>query len=295
MSIDQLESSAYSGAPRQLFLFTMGDEKWGYCASELPHTHLSVEYQPEVIDMDAITQSLSENSPTINITIHPGAAVCREFVAYQPVKPMRVRVYRYHEWDADGEYAIELIGEVVSSSFNEDTEDRECTLLVRMMASYVERNVPWPVYQKQCNRAVYSPGCGVNREAYKVNVNVLLVIGDQIVDPVFATYPDGWFRVGYVVTSRGETRFIVWHEGDTVVLQTPLVDANNGDEMTFLPGCDLLRTTCGSKFNNLPRWLGFGWIPSKNPFTDNIFGTGGNSGSGSGGGSPRAVFSSGGT
>lgn len=289
MSIDAIESSAYSGAPRQLFLFTMGDEKWGYCASEFPHTYLSVDYQPEAIDMDAITQALSENSPTINIKIDPGAAVCRQFVAYQPIQPMRVRVYRYHEWDTDGEYAIELIGEVVSSSFNEDTEDRECTLLVRLMASYIERNVPWPVYQKQCNRALYSPGCGVNREDYRVQANVSSVINDEIVDPLFATYPDGWFRAGYVVTPRGETRFIAWHEGDKIILQTPLVGAVNGDDMDFLPGCDLLRTTCNTKFNNLPRWLGFGWIPSKNPFTDNIFGTGSSSG---GGTSQRPSFSS---
>lgn len=277
MSIDQLESSAYYGAPRQLFLFTMGNKSWGYCPSESVHTYLSVPYQPEVIEMDAIAQSLSEGSPTINITIHSGAEICQQFIAYQPTMPMRVRVYRYHEWDTDSEYAVELIGEVVSAAFDES--ERTCTLLVRMMASYIERNVPWPVYQKQCNRAVYSAGCGVNKEAYKVETDIQTVLGDELRDPVFATYPDGWFRVGYVVTSQGETRFIVWHEGDTLILQTPLLDLNNGDPLIVYPGCDLLRTTCKNKFDNLNRWLGFGWVPSKNPFTDNVFGTGGSGGS----------------
>ena len=52
-----------------------------------------------------------------------------------------------------------------------------------------------------------------------------------------------------------------------------------------MPGSvgDLLRTTCKNKFNNLNRWLGFGWVPSKNPFTDNVFGTGGSGSKGSSG------------
>jgi len=32
------------------------------------------------------------------------------------------------------------------------------------------------------------------------------------------------------------------------------------------PGCDRVRATCESKFDNLDNFGGFPWIPTKNPF-----------------------------
>lgn len=270
MSVNDFETSDYAGKPRRLFRFSMGTQLWGYCQADVPHVHLTLTYEPEVIDLEEISLSLSEQSPTINVQISSGAEVCQQFIAYQPVKPIFLRTYRYHV--EDDEYVTELIGEVVSAAFDESIG--MCTLLVRFNTSYMDRTVPWPVFQKQCNRAPYSSSCGVNREDFRTNVNVQAVLGDEMRDPVFATLPDGWFTAGFVETADGDTRFIISHVGDTIVLQAPFRSLPNGSPVSVFAGDDLLRTTCKDKFDNYPRWLGFGWVPTTNPFTDNIFGTG---------------------
>jgi hypothetical protein len=91
---------------------------------------------------------------------------------------------------------------------------------------------------------------------------------------VIATFASGWFKAGVAMMPNGEMRFVIDHTGDTIVLQTPMRGLVNGGPLTLFAGDDLTRATCKAKFDNYDRWMGWGWIPSKNPFTDNVFGTG---------------------
>lgn len=271
MTLDALETSAHEGTPQRLFLFTMGaSTRFGYAQSTQGATYNSDDYLPMTIDMDNIMQALAEDSPTINITLSSNAAVCNEFIAYQPREPMRVRVYRHHLTDPDGQFVVEFIGEVISSALDEKTG--ETILLTRMVSSKVDRKVPWPVYQKPCNWALYTSGCGVNREDFRTDAVIQSVIGDEITSPAFAEHPDGWFTSGYMTTPDNESRFIIHHEGNLIIVQTPFVRLEVNDVAPTYAGCDRSREMCKDKFDNYRHWLGFGWIPEKNPFTDNAWG-----------------------
>ena len=272
-----MELSEYEGTPQRLFLFSMGSVRYAYAQSTQGATYNSDDYLPLSIDMDNIMQSLAEDSPTINITLSSDAEVCNQFIAYQPLEPMRVRVYRHHLTDPDGEYVVEFIGDVISSAFDEKTN--ETTLLTRMFASKMDRKVPWPVYQKPCNHALYSVGCGANKEAFRVDTQAQSVIGDEITSPDFALKPDGWFTNGYAVSANNESRFIIYHVGNLIIVQTPFVSLGNNDDLTAFAGCDRSRQTCKSKFDNYRHWLGFGWVSDKNPFVDTVWGTGNATGS----------------
>lgn len=276
MTIRQIESTLVQGAPRLLFLFTVGDKRWAYASGvESEVTHLSDVYQPEAITLGGYTQSLAENAPTASISVVATASVCSNFIAYQPASPMFVKVYRWHTTDADGEFRIDFIGEVVSSARDEELNMVE--LGCRLVSSKFDRNVPWPVYQKPCNRALYSVGCGVNREAFKVEAVLSAASRDDLRSNAFASKPNGWFNAGYAVNASGESRLIVYHNGDTITLQTPFVSVAAGEEVVAYAGCDLTRQTCRLKFNNLRRHLGFSWVPADNPFTDAVFGANPNS------------------
>lgn len=272
--VDQQESY-YSGRPERLFLFQMGDTAWPYVGGDTVVNFLSREFQPTAVDMGDISQSLSESTPIITVTIESDAAVCQQFVPYQPVRPMSLRVYRHHIDDPDNEYRVELIGKVVSAQFDEET--RTCELTVQLAGGSMERRIPWPVTQKQCNYALYGPGCQVNRLLFQVMATLSSVTGDELRSPDFATKPDGWFTNGYVVAPNGEFRFIIHHETNLIVLQTPFVDVAANDIVESYAGCSRLRDVCKNKFNNLSRFLGFPWIPNKNPFADSVFGNDGNS------------------
>lgn len=282
MSFDSYEISPYNGTPERLFLFTAGNTQWSYNNQERDIIRGSVTYRPIAIAMDNIVQNLGEGPPTIEITMDGSAPVMAQFVPYQPVYPLYVTVFRRHRDDPDGEYIVEMIGDVAAASFDE--EEGFATLSCRMVSSNFDRRVPWMIYQRQCNYALYGAGCRVNKELYKIETTATAVTNDVILASAFASQPDGWLRNGFVKrNSTGEVRFILNHVGGQITLQTPFTDLNPGDAITAYAGCDRLYDTCVNKFNNGPRFSGFLWVPSKNPFTENVYGTGtaGTSGSSS--------------
>lgn len=279
MSLDARESSPHDGAPQRLFLFTMGEQSFAYVNAARPHVYNGIEYRPMVVDMDDLSQSLSEDSPTLRVEIDRTSEVAAMFIPYMPVRPVTLRVYRYHV--GDGEYVTEVIGEVANG--NIDAETDLCVLSVRMLASRLDRKIPWQVYQKPCNHALYGPGCRVDRELYRVDAAVANVAGATIQAPEFLTEDPKYFVAGYVVrVATGDVRWVIAQNESVLTLQTPFPGLLPGEAVTAFAGCDLLKETCENKFNNLPRRWGFDDIPHKNPFTDNVFGTGSPSGAGGG-------------
>lgn len=273
MSFNEFESSFFNATPERLFLFEMALTRWAYVASTEEVVRLGVTYSPMPVEMEELTQSLTEDAQIIQVRIASTAAVVSQFVAYQPTEPLRLRVFRHHFDDPDGEFRTEVIGEVVSSSFDE--AEKVCTLSVRMITHEMDRMVPWMSYQKPCNHPLYSVGCGVSKVAFRVVPATVAQNGSVLTAGEFDGYDDGWFNAGFVETSKGERRFIVKHVGTDITLITPLINFAPGDDVLFAyAGCDLKKTTCETKFNNLPNYMGFMWVGDKNPFTDNVYGTG---------------------
>lgn len=280
MSFDQYEVSPYSGTPERLFLFTAGNTQWAYNNQERDILRGSTTYRPAIMAMANIVQNLGEGPPTLEITMDASTPVAQQFVPYQPVYPLFVTVFRRHRDDPDGEYIVEMIGDVASASFDE--EEQMVTFSCRMVSSNFDRRVPWMIYQRQCNYALYGAGCRVNKELFKVETAITSVNDTELLASDFATKPDGWFRNGFIKkNSTGEVRFILNHVGGLLTLQTPFLDLDPGDVVTAYAGCNRSYQTCVDKFANGHRFSGFQWMPSKNPFSDNVYGTGGSGGSSS--------------
>ena len=277
MAFNDFEDSFFNATPERLFLFEMGLRRWAYVAGTENVVRQGVDYAPMAIEMAEISQSLAEDAQIVEVRVTSEADVTGEFIAYQPTEPMRLRVFRHHVEDPDNEYRTELIGEVVSSSFDE--ADHSCTFSVHMLTHEMDRMVPWMSYQKACNHALYSVGCGVSKSDYDVVPAGVLQEGVNITAAEFSAFSDNWFRGGYAETSKNERRFIVGHTGTQIRLITPFVDFTPGsDTLTVYAGCDLKKATCEDKFNNLPNYMGFMWVGDKNPFTDNVYGTGATTG-----------------
>lgn len=285
MTFDVHESSAHDGAPQRLFLFSIGSLNLAYVQGDQPESYLGVTYEPiSLIEMPDIEQSLSEASPTVEVTIAADTPLVAQFIPYQPTTVVRVRVYRRHVTDGNGEVYTELIGEVASGRIDESSGT--AVLSVRMLASAFSRVVPWPAYQKQCNYVPYGPGCQVDRSLFKTEATVLTVDNNRISSPDFAAKASAeedfdWFSLGYVVRKLdGQKRSVVRQLDDVLVLRSPFVGLRPGDEIEAYAGDNLLKSTCEFKFNNLPRFMGFPNGPQKNPFTENIMGTGSPGGGG---------------
>lgn len=279
MTFAQYETSEFSGTPERLFRFAMSSQTWTYTNLKDQTVYAGTTYFPEVIAMENIVQNLGEGPPTVDIHMASSIDVAQQFVPYQPIFPLTVTVYRRHRDDPDGEYVVEMMGEVAATAFDE--EEGFVTFQVRMVSSNFDRKVPWMIYQKPCNYALYGAGCLIDRELFSLVASVVTITegGTKLSSAAFATKPDHWFRAGFIRrNSTGEVRFVIAHVGADLTLHSPFVDLDPDDSITVYAGCDRSFSTCKSKFNNGNRFFGFQWVPSKNPFTDNVYGTGSPSG-----------------
>lgn len=290
MTFAAYETSATGATPERLFLFTVNNLQWAYTNQAEETNRASLLYLPAIIAMDSITQNLGEGPPTVDISMDVATPVAQQFVPYQPIYPLQVTVFRRHRDDPDAEYIVEMIGEVASAAFDED--EGFVTFACRMVSSNFDRKVPWPVYQKPCNYALYSVGCGINKEDYRLDTEVATIVDTLVSSLDIAGFPTGWFRTGFVRrNATGEVRFIIDHVGSTITLQTPFLDLNPGDSLSVYAGCDRSFAMCKAKFNNGDRHFGFGWMPLKNPFSDNVYGTGTPAGGGAAN-TATAIFNS---
>ena len=271
MTFAAQETSDYGGKPIELFLFRTGSSlEWTYTNIAETQVFLGREYDPIPIARNDWSQAGSEQSQTLEITVPKDTPVVDQFLPYLPIAPVQITVYRKHDLDLDEEYAPFFIGSVVSCVVNEDDQ---AVLTCRPIGGHLQRRVPWPTYQATCNWALYSTGCGANREVFKTVGTVSAVSGLDVSATAFGALDDGWFTAGYVIReATQEIRFITNHVGATLTLSAAFPNLQGGETLNAYAGCDRLEATCIAKFDNQVHFLGFPRIPTKNPFKDNIFG-----------------------
>jgi len=56
------------------------------------------------------------------------------------------------------------------------------------------------------------------------------------------------------------------HQDDTVIILAPFVDVEAPVAANAFAGCDRTLADCRDKFDNLAKFMGFPWIPGRNPF-----------------------------
>lgn len=281
MSFDSYQDSEYGGTPLLLFRFYSGARTWLYSNQKSAVTRGSETYAPIAIGMGPTQQSAQEMPNGVEITLPSSAPLAAEFKPFLPPQPIEIDVFVRHRDDPEGEYRTVFLGECGSGNFN---DDGTATITCYPLQHKLSRTTPWPVYCTQCNWAVYSHGCGVNRELFKTPGTVSTISDNLIGVPALAVKPDGWFSLGYAVRDlTGEARWIIAHTGSELILVAPFLGLASGESVTVYAGCDGLESTCKTKFDNLPRHAGFPDVPRRNPFQEDVFGT--NTGGTPGGGS----------
>lgn len=264
MSYDSQEKSVYGGAPVELFFFTQGGTVWRYTSADSTQTYNGATYAPEVISRGQIDQSQEEHAGSMEVILPRDHDIAGLFISYLPVEPVSITIYRFHRGDA-GVVTI-FTGKVASIAF----QGSEARLLCQPVSEAFRRRIPWQVYQSQCNLALFSTTCGVDKTVYRVRAAIMAVGTDTLTSSDFGTKTDGWFNNGYVQRDNGEVRWIIDHEGNVITLMNPFADLAAGESVYAYAGCDRTESICSSKFNNLVNHLGFARIPTTNPYESGI-------------------------
>ncbi|HZC32200.1 MAG TPA: phage BR0599 family protein [Candidatus Bathyarchaeia archaeon] len=268
-SFASAEYSTASAAPLECYKFFDGTTTYRYTSADLSVTLSVVDsgtYTPKAIERDSIDFSQEDTSQAIAVRLPRTDPLAGLFIAYNPVNPVAVTIYRKHRNTAE-EVTI-FVGRIVTVTF----DGPQASLTCAPISEVFRRRVPSLVYQSQCNWALYGSGCGIAKASFKDSGTVLSVSGPTLRAAVFATRPDGWYENGWAELANGDKRFIIRHVGDTITLQSPFPNGSvgTGSAIDGYAGCDRSEATCAAKFSNLNRHLGFPRIPSRNPYEGSI-------------------------
>lgn len=125
--------------------------------------------------------------------------------------------------------------------------------------------MPRNLYQPGCQRTLFDAGCGLNKASWAQTTTVNGTPTKTSV-PVAYSHSKGYYELGTIRftsgVNSGIVRTIKSDVSNVLQLMTPLLNAPAvGDSCIIYPGCNKMRTTCQTKFNNFGRWRGFDQIP----------------------------------
>lgn len=129
----------------------------------------------------------------------------------------------------------------------------------------MDQKVPNFFIQRVCNYRVYDVGtCRASKAAFQISVTLLGAAGRTIVaqGAGLVGKPQDWFAQGWIDIGTGLDRRVVFIMSSTAAFDdevelsvSSILDLELPMSAILVPGCDGLRSTCISKFNNL---LNFG-------------------------------------
>lgn len=260
MSYDAIDTSTRDGQPVDLFRFRIGSGTAFWLTSgDANVVYNSDTYVPDAITRGEIKQDAEADQGAVVITLPRTHPLAIYFLQYSPEPPMQVEIYSKHR--TDPEVRRIFSGTVGSSAFKGPSVLLTCLPETEAL----RRSFPRNTCQAQCNWALYSAQCGVTRSAFQLAGAVSLIAGDTIQVTVFSSKPDGWFNNGYVERADGSRRWIVSHVGSTLTLMSPFLGLTVGETLTAFAGCDRTPAACDTKFSNIARFLGFPYVPKRNP------------------------------
>jgi uncharacterized phage protein (TIGR02218 family) len=264
MTYDASESGINTGQPVDLYRFTRGLTIWTYTSADVAILFNDETYFPVTISRGNLPQNDEATNATLNVTCDSTLDLVADFISGSSPSPTSLTLIRRHRNEASvTEQAIQFQGQVGVVEFG----DREARMVCVPIQKAIQRKIPRILYQTVCNHMLYDQFCTVNPAGFTFAGHISAIVGLVLTVPEAASKPDGYYNGGWV--KDGETfAFIQTHVGTQLTLMATSPKLVVGDVITTTAGCDRLRGTCVTKFNNLENFMGFPYIPTKNPYGD---------------------------
>jgi uncharacterized phage protein (TIGR02218 family) len=265
MSYDSLETSGYAGRPYELYQFSTADAIWYLTSADQTISYLGQQYTPLAIKRTNTNQTAEAKGGTVRVTLPKEHAVAQQFVAFSPDSPMFLVIFRGHLGDPD--VVVNFTGKVTMSSFG-DFAELNCI----PESDVLKNSVPAMAFQAPCNHFLYDSGCTIDKTLFATPgvISVMDPTATIVTITAAGAKTSGWFTAGYIEIGQ-QRRMIMLHAGDVITLMSPLTGIAVGAEVTLYAGCMRDFNTCKKKFNNSQNYIGFQWVPTKNPFKDPFY------------------------
>lgn len=143
------------------------------------------------------------------------------------------------------------------------------SLVLRVACGFQYLNIQMPknLYQAGCTHTVYDTGCTLSKATFTVSGTVGTVTSNSQFNTNL-TKADHYFELGVLTFTSGANAgysatvksYLNASGALQVVFPFPKTVAT-GDAFTIYPGCDLLQSTCTSKFSNLAHFKATPYVP----------------------------------
>ena len=272
MSYEDYEGSIASARPVRLYLFERGNTGgsaiyWAYTNADRDMVLDGYNYRQIAIDDDGIRQTGEPTNDMLKVTMPSTSDIANMFKATQPSDEIWLTI-REVDFNEPQSALIVWVGSIAQVAYpREDTAEVNCASL----EASLQRNLLKRTYNRNCDYAIYSADCGLNKAHYAIAATVVAMDG-QAITCSMASPPTRSLNYGIVEwpSMNGlatETRGIDYVDGNgRIILIGGTGGLKIGQSVTLYPGCDQSSATCNNVFNNMLNYGGFRHLPGKSPF-----------------------------
>lgn len=272
MVFDTTEKSLESGQPIEVYEINLGATVYRWTSAEDTQSVGGNTYTPIEISRTEIVQGQDDRDGTVDLVVASSNPFVQEYIDIPPADLATVEIIRFHRGDAGSNLTV-WKGKVQTVTFFDQNE--KARIACRPDLGTTSRPIPRIMFQVQCNHFLYDGQCGVSEGSFRYTGTVSAVSADGKTITVSGLSANGadWAVAGHVVFGT-DKRLITAQSGDDVTLLLPFRTNPGGSSVDVQAGCDHSAATCKSKFNNLPNFGGFPFIPNgeggRDIFTDGI-------------------------
>lgn len=270
MNYKDTENSLDGRIPIRCYAFRRGALTWLYNTSSEAITRNNMRFLSLTggISDDGFIRSNGGQSDDFTVTAPATIAIAKLFNEQAPSNRIYLTVYDTHQGTDE---LVQRWSGAISSVNYSDIDKIKITHTP--LASLANKPGTTQVYARQCNAVIYDTQCTVNKEQYRVSGTIQQISVNSIQVAQAANYDDGWFNGGFIEFDAGsgeqDRRYIESHQGMTLVLWGGGISLTLGQTINFYPGCDIARTTCNGKYNNILNYQGCPHLQGRSIFDGN--------------------------
>lgn len=262
--------------PKELYRFVEGSSVWTVTSADSSEVYNGETYVPVTIGRSEAESKNELSRANLQVTVDLDNAMGRRWM-----KNILDEVVSLTLFSKDGaDVSVTWKGRL--ASVKPDVSSIE--LVFESIFTSLRRAGLRKRYQRSCPHVLYGRGCSLNKADWATAGKMLALSADglTVTVPEAASFADGYFTSGMIEAPDGTLRFITNHIGQFLTLIRPVSSLGEalinsgygvsyggfygGVSVNIYPGCDRTKETCNNKFNNLPNYGGFPFIPLKNPF-----------------------------
>ncbi len=278
MSFNSNEISTQDGRPIALYLMEWGATIWAYTSADrnvtrneiIAGVETEVEYQAiAVSDSGMVQGGSSQNDFTLDCPSN--IPIVDLFRGTPPSESIWLTVRRQHFGDDDA--PIYWNGTVTNVK---NLGPGSAQVLGKPLTASFKRTGLRLCWTRECPHFLYDNSCRVDPEDFRTDAEITALTGNTMTVDAVGAVADQYFRGGYAEWARNEDgtieRRMIESQVGTVITMFGLTDGMTvGDAVALFPGCDRTPGTCQGRFNNLPNYGGFQFMPGQTPFGTLIF------------------------